>query len=384
LNWLKQMMRRKRRRSGPYFTFGDSRQKCSCGGKRTKKTFICICCVVNILLLIFAIFAARRKLSAPRRMSHLEKFATVFYEKEKDIFLDAAKNFELDPRFDLEDDFRNLGGDEDVAKPWQLSWSKLQAIQKETIYERGGVDVFTDKILFKELVRSVGIPTQPWLYAAHESDYSPEKLLNAIDGQTDYIVKPSHLSWSDYQIISRKDKPVTDFALLLQTVSYSMKKNASLGDVHYHNLEPGVIVEKLFETDVDWVRPVEAKVLCFWGRVFLMTVLQPGTILYIWRDGEYLNDVNAFMDWIEPLLPEVIETSELICSLGQDNFRVDFFLSPGKWILNECEISTGTPSYEENKAFFSQIWYDGYFLGKPKRRHYKNFTDTLIHRHAAL
>merc|ERR1711879_340786 len=113
--------------------------------------------------------------------------------------------------------------------------------------------------------------------------------------------------------------------------------------------------------------PLEAKLMCIWGRVYLGVFIGilDGDKIRVFRNGA-VTPADSFhrMKWVvSKHWAKMVEITENICQMGFDIFRVDFFLSKedGKMVINENELSNGH-IYEktfEEPAFLA-AWRQGY------------------------
>jgi hypothetical protein len=256
-----------------------------------------------------------------------------------------------------------------------------------------------DKILLKTTADKLEVPTTISYYGGHKSDWDPTAFGAAMSqlcekGVDDFIVKATHLAWGDgMKIVRGWSEQCKDSATLDKAVSDLTKyvEDEVLGqvardsDAHLQAMDPGVTVEELFKTGGNSARPMEAKVQCLWGKVYLMffvgqdsrgcNSLSGSWSVYGDKTGWDMkgmigagggnDEINqAFMD---KAFDKVVKYAETFAQgIGADYTRVDFFLgtdSSGEPIikLNEAETVSGA-KYVYERLGMATVWRGGYLL----------------------
>eukprot|EP00494_Astrolonche_serrata_P023951 UN24209 len=203
------------------------------------KCFFYSALMFNIVIFIFGFIKYIEWYNKPVVRDEMAEKVEEFYERHAEFFLKAARNYELDPRFDIRKSIKS-----------RLTFDKLLGVQKEKLFEAGHIEEFTDKIKFKEMLQSVGIPVQPLLYKANKDTLNYEELSAVLENHKtgNFIIKPSHLSWGDLQYVYRTNsEEKIDYEKIRQITHLALTTEATGGDIHYHHLEPYIFVEQLFE-----------------------------------------------------------------------------------------------------------------------------------------
>merc|ERR1719506_1385801 len=216
-----------------------------------------------------------------------------------------------------------------------------------------------DKIILKQTAQDAGIPVTDWYFGAHESDFKRSDLEAALqkvceDGVDSFIIKATHMAWSMGQKIVRGwqakckgelKKEIDVLADFIERDVLSLRNTDPDSQHLAEALKPGVIIEELFATGGLSKKPLEAKALVVWGKVFDIWMLGEdhrgcqivsGT-WKVYRDGSGWN-LNGMIGekgdlasdfFMEKMFQKIKDNAEDFAGnhLKADVARVDFFIN---------------------------------------------------------
>jgi len=310
-----------------------------------------------------------------------QRVFTEFVSNSYHDFMESAKTFPLAPLFDKSE---QLVGDE--------LFESMMKLHVECMKDPRGVAI-EDKILLKRTAADAGVPTTTMYFGAHVDDFDRRAFRSAMldvcaQGVDALFFKATHMAWSMGQRIVRGwqqtcknetsiDATIDDLADWIVDDVFTLH-NDDPSSAHLEaSLKPGIIVEEIFQTGGESTKPLEAKALVLWGKVFdvwMMGMDERGCKMTsgTWKvygngDGWNLNGLLHEKDdaesdlFMQSFYPQVTSLAEKFAAhLGADVARVDFFIGEGGVVkLNEVETVTGS-WYEIERRELGDLWRDGY------------------------
>jgi len=249
--------------------------------------------------------------------------------------------------------------------------------------------------VLKTTAAQAGVPTTDMYFGAHLGDFDRATFKAAMldtcaRGVPALFFKATHMAWSAGQkIVWGWDKECSNATTLEAKIGeladYVVDevltlRNTDADSAHLAEaLVPGVIVEEIFQTGGASGRPLEAKALIVWGKLYEVFMIGEDARgcqctsgswkVYGNGDGWNLNGMVHEKDdassavFMEEWWPQVQELGEKMAThMGADVARVDFFLGEGGVVkLNEVETVSGT-WYEHERRELGDIWRDGYIV----------------------
>ena len=157
----------------------------------------------------------------------------------------------------------------------------------------------------------------PELYLYTQNEIS----LTDLSKYNTYVVKPSHMSWSDHVYIN---------SVNIDNINYCLHKETNRDEpVMLKQCEKGIIVEEFINT------VYELKVFVLWGCPFIADLRTGSTEFsrqdFITKDNDYLNWDKEF-DLIEKFAEKI----------KIDFFRIDFLYDGNKLYASECAFMPST------------------------------------------
>ena len=157
----------------------------------------------------------------------------------------------------------------------------------------------------------------PELYLYTQNEIS----LTDLSKYNTYVVKPSHMSWSDHVYIN---------SVNIDNINYCLHKETNRDEpVMLKQCEKGIIVEEFINT------VYELKVFVLWGCPFIADLRTGSTEFsrqdFITKDNEYLNWDKEF-----DLIKKFAEKIKI------DFFRIDFLYDGNKLYASECAFMPST------------------------------------------
>ena len=157
----------------------------------------------------------------------------------------------------------------------------------------------------------------PELYLYTQNEIS----LTDLSKYNTYVVKPSHMSWSDHVYIN---------SVNIDNINYCLHKETNRDEpVMLKQCERGIIVEEFINT------VYELKVFVLWGCPFIADLRTGSTEFsrqdFITKDNEYLNWDKEF-----DLIKKFAEKIKI------DFFRIDFLYDGNKLYASECAFMPST------------------------------------------
>ena len=157
----------------------------------------------------------------------------------------------------------------------------------------------------------------PELYLYTQNEIS----LTDLSKYNTYVVKPSHMSWSDHVYIN---------SVNIDNINYCLHKETNRDEpVMLKQCEKGIIVEEFINN------VYELKVFVLWGCPFIADLRTGSTEFsrqdFITKDNEYLNWDKEF-----DLIKKFAEKIKI------DFFRIDFLYDGNKLYASECAFMPST------------------------------------------
>jgi hypothetical protein len=293
-------------------------------------------------------------------------------------FMESAKTFPLAPLFDKS---QQLVGDE--------LFESMMKLHVECMKDPKGVAI-EDKILLKQTAAQAGVPTTTMYFGAHVDDFDREAFRSAMlavcaQGVDALFFKATHMAWSMGQrIVSDWQRTCADPNATIEELADWIVSdvftlhNDDPSSAHLEAaLKPGVIVEEIFQTGGESTKPLEAKALVLWGKVFdvwMMGMDERGCKMTSgtwkvygngagWNLHGLLNEEDdaESTTFMRDFYPQISTLAERFAThLGADVARVDFFIGEGGVVkLNEVETVSGS-WYEIERRELGDLWRDGY------------------------
>lgn len=306
-----------------------------------------------------------------------------FYANSYSEFMKSAQNFTLADIFNKKD---KLVGDETYEQ------MIMQHVKCMSVPESATIE---DKITLKQTAEAAGVPVTDWYFGAHLDDFSKDNLATALtkvceDGVDSFIIKATHMAWSMGQKIVRnfqarcKDGLQAEIDALGDFIEHGVLslRNTDPDSQHLAEaLKPGVIIEELFSTGGLSRKPLEAKALVVWGKVFDIWMLGEDhrgckIVSGTWKvygdgTGWNLNGMMGEKDdpasdfFMKSMFKKIKDNAENFAGqhLKADVARIDFFINfdKGTVKLNEVETVSGT-WYEIEHHELGAIWRNGYLI----------------------
>lgn len=315
--------------------------------------------------------------------------ATRYYESQREVFEEAARNFEIHPYFELDDVKENLTFRQVVHK-------RIQTMYDQFI-ENGSMDYRLEKdrcAMFEFLSRNkIKHPKVAKMWYTREkmiSDVTSGKVTKMMKNWPIFF-KACHLtqrsSGGTFAVKdSEKYEEVTQDIVNFVNDKWVYRSRdvdrpwQKEGDAITDALTPSFLVQEPMQLSdgtkyaVDGrmsVGLVEVRAEVIWGRVYLVNLDASAIFL---RDGNVENyagfiggvlkmppEGNARINWVrdEGYLDCVIETSELLAKLAHVEYvRVDIWIdrgNPAGCQVNEISLSSGYVYYGHEK-YMAKLW----------------------------
>lgn len=264
--------------------------------------------------------------------------------------------------------------------------------------------IFEDKIkLRRDLLQALGVEHTPTYYMSN----SDLNILPHIEGRPSYVVKPTHMTESEYVFVVHNGKNVVDVRANEQVVRLAGEKaNASLiqeriseawGKTAYPweckaivDATPGVIVERpVFATldpgAPDFERVEEARCHVVWGDVAAIEWVvdrQGSTVVGMQEDRVGRRSMNTDIFWAVTLgksffrdpdgwstrvgymcMRKVIQQARRVADGARvDHLRVDFLVEGDcdRVYVSEVELFPAVPFSERVMRMIERKWIYGY------------------------
>lgn len=289
--------------------------------------------------------------------------------------LEQKYKFHIDPkickpevRHDIETYVHSLRPEFDYSS----YYSRMRGYYPAIFMRRARVDTrlsdWMNKIWISKYLQTLCVPTVKRYYSSYEGPPPIEVL----EGLTDYVAKPAHLSEGDSVFVVRDGFDLKagnrvsaehvfkelEVAMALRTVAWDSWAT--------RNTKPGVVVEAMvsnrhgaFDT-----MPDELKIYCVWGRVYFGVwrqglEYQCGGFLYRDHSNDDLNAEDLAW-WIN-----MVRIAEVVAE-GTDFIRVDIFVNGGDPVVSEVEVIPATPIPRPLQVEIAKLLYQGYSIKRQR------------------
>lgn len=301
-------------------------------------------------------------------------------EEDLGPWLAAARDFELNSDFDISGKLENQS----------LSLGKLLEVMKSESAGKSTIQAIGDKIILSQLLENMRVPQMPLLFSTRHKAHLPQlqQLETSIveadqrgeEGAYDIVVKPTHLSNSSGALIFSKEwwkRDCCNAQKLVEHMEKHMAERASDKESEaLKSVIPGFVVQARYKSCVEFVAPLEIRVVTLWGKARLgiwwwgrdATGTTPSPSKKYHRNTWLVrkNDAAAFDNSEESwevlhehkgenkgfevalkvflqAMPAMAAAAESIAkALGAPFLRSDFFVGSEKWGVRLNEVAYGS------------------------------------------
>jgi hypothetical protein len=310
-----------------------------------------------------------------RRLTQVETNpAPLLDEAELRPWLEAARDFELNTDFDLQNRLYGLNGH-------IVGLEELMATMKEESGGKRTIQALADKLMLHRLLDNLGVPQLPNVFTVDHIERANVKEVDDFvntylvgDDAIECVLKPTHLSNASGVLSLSKVPPdeheqaVTFVAQHMQ--EYMGRKAGDHESIAMRSLIPGFVVQPKYKSVVGFDTPLELRIVVLWGKARLAVwwwgrsdspgenpnrnawlVRRPRRPGEISRDDHWQvihNHVghnpgfDKALELFERHISTMAITAEAVATaFGAPFLRIDFFVGNPRWGIRLNEVAYG-------------------------------------------
>lgn len=332
--------------------------------------------------------------------------------REKEAWQQAAQDFRMNTDFDISSQLAALSdskaddADADAEESAELSLGEVMQVMKDESKGKQTIQALGDKILLHQMLENLGVPQMPVLFATH-GQVNLKEVEELVEGlhssyasgkkdAFDIVVKPTHLSNGTGALIL--DKASWDaLGMNAEKLYDHMQTHLDMqaDDCESEALKalvPGFTVQPRYRSLVDFVQPLELRVVTLWGKARVgiwwwgrpaapntteSSFSFPQRTAWISRRQRFQGTLSKHDDWdvlhnhagwnpgfnaalkiFHESMPAMAAAAEAIAkATGAPFLRSDFFVGSKQWGVRLNEVAYGS-GCDMKRRFHQEILVD--------------------------